>query len=316
MVYIPIELQKTSSTLHTSPKRRIYRSTRSAHTTRTIAALFDGLTKRVFSKPELVHLIETSREEWDLVQSAPPEEVIDDIMESLPLRQFTLRSDNYENEFPRYAWGTPNPLEVAASIRAPKSYLCHSSALFMHKLLDRIPQELCVNYEQSAKPKPAVGLTQSSLDRAFQGKQRQSAFIFNHEARQIIVLSGKHTDGLAVQELPLDSGVKVRVTSLERTLIDVTVRPGYAGGIEGVLNAYRRALDAISVSKLVNILKQLDYVYPYHQAVGFYMERAGFQDKQLSAFKALGLNWDFYLAHGRRNTAFNSTWRIHHPKGL
>jgi hypothetical protein len=87
--------------------------------------------------------------------------------------------------------------------------------------------------------------------------------------------------------------VKVRETSLERTLIDVTVRPGYAGGIEGVLNAYRRALDAISVSRPVNILKQLDYVYPYHQAVGFYMERAGFQDKQLSHVQSAGFEPGF-----------------------
>jgi hypothetical protein len=44
----------------------------------------------------------------------------------------------------------------------------------MHKLLDSLPTELCVNYEQSEKPKPSGGLTQESLDRAFRGKQRQS----------------------------------------------------------------------------------------------------------------------------------------------
>ena len=299
-----------------NPKRRIYRTTRSGRTTQTVAALFDCLAQRVFSKSEISHLIEKNREEWDLVQSVPPEDVLADLMESLPLREFTLRSDNYENEFLRYAWGVPDPLEVAASVRAPKSYLCHSSALFMHRLLDRIPRELCVNYEQSAKPRPVGGLTQQALDRAFQGKQRQSAFIFNYEEHQIVVLSGKHTNGLGVQKLPLDCGVNVRVTNLERTLIDATVRPGYAGGVAGVLDAYRRAREAISVSKLLGILKELDYVYPYHQAVGFYMERAGYREKQLSAFKALGLDWDFYLGHGLRNTVYNSTWRIHHSAGL
>jgi hypothetical protein len=46
------------------------------------------------------------------------------------------------------------------------------------------------------------------------------------------------------------------------------------------------------------------------------MERAGFPVKQLSPLKALGMNWDFYLAHSLWNPIFNREWRIHHPKGL
>ena len=78
------------------------------------------------------------------------------------------------------------------------------------------------------------------------------------------------------------------MTSLERTLIDATVRPGYAGGVATVLEAYRRASEALTVSRLIDTLRKLDYVYPYHQAIGFYMERAGFPTKQLAPLKALG----------------------------
>ena len=141
-----------------SEHRRIYRTARNAHTSRTIAEFFDGLGKRVFIRSEIVRLIDKNREQWALVQNASSDEVIDDFIESLPLRRFTLDSGNYTNEFQRYAWRDPDPLEVAASIRAPKSYLCHSSALFMHKLVDHLPRELCVNYEQSDKPKPSGGL--------------------------------------------------------------------------------------------------------------------------------------------------------------
>jgi hypothetical protein len=186
----------------------------------------------------------------------------------------------------------------------------------MHKLVDHLPRELCVNYEQSGKPKPSGGLTQEALNRAFRGKQRQSAFTFQYEDCHIVVLSGKHTGGLEVREIPLATGTKVRVTTLERTLIDATVRPGYAGDVASVLEAYRRAHGQFSVPKLVDTLKELDHVYPFHQAIGFYMERAGFVAKQLALLKALGTNWDFYLAHGLRNPVFNREWRIHHPKNL
>jgi hypothetical protein len=116
--------------------------------------------------------------------------------------------------------------------------------------------------------------------------------------------------------MPLATGTKLRVTSLERTLIDATVRPGYAGGVAGVLEAYRRARGQVRVQNLIDTLQELDYIYPYHQAIGFYMEWAGFTAKQFAPLKAIEMNWDFYLAHGLKNPVFNRDWRIHHPKTL
>lgn len=296
--------------------RYLYRTGRNAQISKAVTTFFDHLGRRVFAKSELVHLIEKHRGEWDVGNDALPEDIIDDFATSLPLRPFVLASPNYAKEFSRYAWRDPEPLEVAASIRAPKSYLCHSSALFAHKLLDKLPCAICVNYEQSNKPKPSGGLTQEALDRAFRGKQRQSAFVFSYKEHRIVVLSGKYTDGLEVREFPLATGGKIRVTSLERTLIDATVRPTYAGGVENVLEAYRRARKDASIPRLIDTLRAFDYVYPYHQAIGFYMERAGFAAKELSLLKALGTNWDFYLAHNLRNPVFDRKWRIHHPKGF
>ena len=88
-------------------------------------------------------------------------------------------------------------------------------------------QRTLYNYEQSPKAKPIGDITQASLARAFQGKQRHSAFIFRHKNHVIVVLSGKNTSAFEVQPLPISTGAKVRVTRLERTLIDVTGRPTF-----------------------------------------------------------------------------------------
>lgn len=268
----------------------------------TVSAMLDRSGKRVFTRQELVRLVRTYRNQWVIAESASANDIIDDLVKTLPLRAFVLESSQYTEELVRYLWREPDPLEVAASVRTPHSYLCHSSALFVHKLLDRLPKELCVNYEQSKKPKPAGELTQASSDRAFQSKQRRSALIFRYKEHEIVVISGKYTRGLEVSERPLATGAKVRATSLERTLIDVTVRPGYAGGVERVLEACRRARNEASIPKLIDTLQKLDH--------------AGFPRKQFARLKRLGMDLDFYLAHDMPSKVYNSDWRLYHPKGL
>ena len=111
-------------------------------------------------------------------------------------------------------------------------------------------------------------------------------------------------------------GGTISVTKLERTLIDIAVRPSYAGGVFQVLEAYRRAKDHISTGVLVATLKKLDYVYPYHQAIGFYMQRAGYTEAQYNRLKSAGLNYDFYLTYDLREKEFAPEWRLFFPKGM
>jgi hypothetical protein len=83
-----------------------------------------------------------------------------------------------------------------------------------------------------------------------------------------------------------------------------------------VLQAYKSAKDRVSVNTLIAILKKLDYVYPYHQVIGFYMQRAGYDEKRYERLRSLGLNFDFYLSYGMKDSDFDPSWRLHYPKGL
>ena len=76
-----------------------------------------------------------------------------------------------------------------------------------------------------------------------------------------------------------------------------------------MLKAYRAARDRISVDRLVAILKQLAYVYPYHQPIGFLMQRAGYPEPGIDQLRALGLNHDFYLAHGLQQPEYSKELR-------
>jgi len=110
-----------------------------------------------------------------------------------------------------------------------------------------------------------------------------------------MLLSGKDTDQLGVQEVTGTQGETLELTNLERTLIDIAVRPGYAGGTENVLYSYGRAIQKISVDRLTEMIEELNYVYPYHQAIGFYLQRAGLDFKSLTSLRKLELKYDFFL---------------------
>jgi predicted transcriptional regulator of viral defense system len=227
----------------------------------------------------------------------------------------TLKSENYKDER-RYVWVNPSAYAVALSVKN-KSYLTHGSAMFLHGLAEGDSETVHVNYEQSPKPRGS-GLTQEGIDRAFANRQRQSNLTYQYEGYRIVVINGKSTSGLEVGSLPGAGGELLDVTNLERTLIDITVRPSYAGGVTKVLRAFERAEGQVSINTLVSTLKKLDYVYPYHQAIGFYMQKAGYPEGHLKKLLKLGLNFDFYLSHelptGKK--IYDGEWRIIYPVDL
>ena len=107
-----------------------------------------------------------------------------------------------------------------------------------------------------------------------------------------------------------------QVTSLEPTLVDIAVRPAYAGGPSHILTAFRSARSRVSVKKLLNILKRLDHVYPYHQSIAFYLKLSDYPktDQDLAARETKLFN--FYLDYGMQDPVFDQEFKIYYPKSL
>ncbi len=114
----------------------------------------------------------------------------------------------------------------------------------------------------------------------------------------------------------IPNGGLVDVTGLERTLVDIVVRPSYAGGAFQILEAYRQAKEIAAGGSLIKILKELDHVYPYHQSIGFLMERAGFPAEEVKPFEELEIKWSFYLDYRLKDPEYDSKWRLFYPKGI
>ena len=232
------------------------------------------------------------------------------------LTQVHFHAPHYDDTILRFCKAQATSLDLAASLR-PSAYFSHSTAAYLNGLTASLPSALFLNVEQSQKPKPsASSLSQASLDRAFTGNQRQSKLFYNYETLTVTMLSGKKTGKLGVESIAAPSGRSFFATNLERTLVDLTVRPAYGGGIKAVLECFRVAQARASMDKLLQILDQVDYLYPYVQAIGFLGQRAGFSEAALRQLRERITSLKFYLTHGMKNPAYDDAWRIYHPRDL
>lgn len=279
-----------------------------------IIKAFEAAPRRVFWGGDIGEILEQNRAFWRLSSHTGLVKFIEFLIEKGDLHVKEIVPVNHDiSKIYRYIWGEASPFEVALSLKRD-AYLCHGTAIAVHGLNDQIPQRMYLNKEQS--PKPGSGrLTQAGIDRAFANKQRETRLIYRFDETEVAIVWGKNTGNLEVIDMNY-GGANLRVTSIERTLIDIAVRPAYAGGPLQVLAAYRGAIEKASVGVLIATLRKLEYIYPFHQAIGFYMERAGYPESKYARLKELGLEFDFYLSYGVKDPEYVPNWRLYIPRGL
>lgn len=186
-----------------------------------------------------------------------------------------------------------SPYEVALSLLS-NSFLSHYSALYLHDLTLNIPKDIYINREQSIKPvnKENAQLTQGRVDYAFSKPMRSTNTVYSFKLRgqryKVHVLNSKNTKNTGIiKKQAIGFSTKVKVTDINRTLIDVTVRPAYSGGASEVLNAYHRAKDTLNTKVMYDYLLKFNYIYPYEKAILFYLKLNKANKMELEPFRKM-----------------------------
>jgi predicted transcriptional regulator of viral defense system len=283
-----------------------------------IVSHLDGLSSHVLKPKEIRAVLAEQRDFWRLAQNTTSAQFIG----------FLERHSNlkpYEFPFPQrgekcYAWGEVPLLTILLSLKKGLHF-SHYTAMRIQGLTEQSPKSVYLTDERTTShPIEREKLSQSDIDQAYNHPIRISSNWVEYGEKKVYLLNGADTShlGVVVQQATDDDGkeVSVRVTNIERTLIDVTVKPMYAGGVFEVAKAFALARDQLSVNKLMPMLRKLDFAYPYHQAIGYYLERAGYKSSQLDLVRRLPMEYDFYLAHEMGETRYEPTWRLFVPNGF
>lgn len=218
-----------------------------------------------------------------------------------------------------YTWGEVNLLSTLSHI-IKDSYFSHYTALMLNDLTKQEPKTIYVTKEQSNTSTLSSPLNQNNIDKVFKKPVRTSNNSILYKDTRIFLLHGANSHLLGIDEYPnplsKNHTATIKVTSIERTLIDAAIRPNYSGGVFEVAEAYNLAKNRLSVTKLAQLLKRIKYIYPYHQVIGFYLEKAGYSQNLIEIFKRIPKKYDFYLVHNMPNTEYVKEWKLFIPKGF
>ncbi|MDA7503363.1 hypothetical protein OAF98_03870 [Planctomicrobium sp.] len=268
---------------------------------------------RIITHAELQSILRENQQTWRLPQSMSVRKFIEFLSEKGKLK-------TYRFEFPhrpalRYTWGDIGLSDVVQSIQK-KGYFSHFTAMQQHDLTEQVSKTIYFNIEQRLTG-GGTEPTQAGIDRAFKGKCRISKNAVTVNDQTIRLLNGRNTGEMGVMEVAGIEQFPKRVTNIERTLIDITVRPVYSGGVYQVAQAFVAAQEQVDVKRLASYLRKLNFTYPYHQSIGFYMERAGnYSTSQMNQMGDFELQYDFYLDYGMKQTEYIKEWSLHVPKGF
>ena len=202
------------------------------------------------------------------------------------------------------------------------SFLSHFTALYFHQLTLESPKKIYVSFEEpprKRKAKQAVTLSQKAIDEAFSKPIKQSKNIMEIDGHKVQFILRRHSNLIGIIKREISKEL-VSLANLERTLIEAVVRPEYCGGINEVVNVFKLIYNRrLSAQKFLQIYNALGFIYPYHQAIGFLLEKTNNVNiKLIQELYNMPKPFKFYLVHNipKEELNFDPKWKIYYPRFL
>lgn len=278
-----------------------------------VEEIFNNLTENTFKLRDIGEIFNNLQQQLHLPRKLTLQQFLKFLELNFNFQKVELKFPNRKET--RYVWGNSSIFSVLMQMNK-KGYFSHHTAMFFNNLTNQVPKVIYLNVEQPDKNTFRGELLQENLNRAFNNKQRVSNNYVDFNDSRILLINGKQSKNLGVFETYNEEGELLRITNIERTLIDIIVRPVYSGGVIEIIKAFEAAKERVSINKLLSYLRQLNYMYPYHQALGFYLTKTGYKESQIQLVKDINIEYDFYLDYQMKEPAYSKEWRLYYPKEI
>jgi len=266
-----------------------------------------------YTSADIGKIFNKKRDEWEIASYRTLKHFMQFIENNKILELVKLKHLTKGNEKHVFIVPGTNKFNIAQTIKK-SGYLSYFSALQIHQLTLQNPKSVYISFDQYGAYENADFLLQEAVDNAFSKPQRQTTEIYKSKIDDIrYTFIQKKTDSLLVGIAGNDS---IYYTDLERTLIDIVIRPAYSGGVFEVLEAFIYAKEKVDLNVLIQYLDQLNYVYPYYQVIGFYLDKAGYDLKETNLFLDRKTDLKFYLTYNISNKKFDEKWNLYYPNGF
>lgn len=274
-----------------------------------IIKLLDKHTHRVLSPTEFIWFWEQAHKIYGFMSMS--KSMLSEYLQKRDILT-TIEEDGKSN-YPLCGIRDKNPdiLDYAAAY-SRSSYFSHYTAVSIHNLTLQIPKHIYMTNERKKYIRYNSQMTQENIDKAFSKQPRQTSNNRNLSRYSIHFINGQANRNLGVIPYKDD----LFVTDLERTLIDITARPFYAGGVTQVLEAFINAKEKLDIEKMISYYKKMHFAYPYHQAIGFYLEKAEYPQESIAPFLQMEQCFKFYLSYNIRFKEFSPRWNLYYPRGV
>lgn len=275
-----------------------------------IDKIVNSAQEQVMSSMEFGRLVSETNEIWGL-KSLSRGEIKRFLLEEYSFIEDQIIGDHSYEIY--YRSNSKIDFFDVAAVRSRGSYFSYYSALYINNLTLQIPKQIYLTLERKSLDQNNNILKQENIDRVFSKPPRITSDKRNYKNFDINFINGQYQNLIGITTFRS----QYAVSDIERTLIDIAVRPFYSGGVTQVLEAYINAKNKLDPKKLMDYYAQLNYTYPYHQVIGFYLEKAGYDAKMYNEFLNFDdLEFDFYLTYNILHKEFSKKWRLYYPKGF
>lgn len=271
---------------------------------------------KAYTTFDLTKIFQDKRDEWNIADYRNQYHFMKYLEDSNILKNIKLKHQSSAVIKQIYEEPDATLFNIALTIKKD-GYLSNYTAMQIHQLTLQIPKSIYVSYGKGHSyptDRNEIKLEQSSIDLAFSKAQRITSESYKSEL--------DNTRFYFIQKAYIEQNVGITFqngyyhTDLERTLIDIAIRPAYSGGVFEVLEAFEIARDIVDIERINEYLEKLNYIYPYHQLIGFYMDKAGYNKKIIDKIFLKNIVNNFYLTYNMSNKEFDTKWKIYFPKGF